>query len=56
MSFDIDEGDREHYYRQYGKPDKRWPALRRSRLIFWASIAAGTLLLLFSSRASTAEK
>jgi hypothetical protein len=47
MSFDIDDGDREHYYRQYGKPEKRWPALRRSRLIFWASIAAGTLLLLF---------
>ena len=47
MSFDIDDGDREHYYRQYGKPEKRWPALRRSRLIFWASITAGTLLLLF---------
>lgn len=47
MSFDIDEGDREHYYRQYGTPDKRWPALRRSRLISWSLIAAATLLLLF---------
>lgn len=47
MSFDIDEGDREHYYRQYGTPDKRWPALRRSRMIYWTAVAAATLLVLY---------
>lgn len=47
MSFDIDEDDRQHYYRQYGTPDKRWPALRRSRLLQWSLIAAATFAVLF---------
>lgn len=47
MSFDIDDDDRQHYYRQYGTPDKRWPALRRSRMLQWALIAAATTIVLF---------
>jgi hypothetical protein len=47
MSLDYDDGDREHFYREYGTPDKRWPALRRSRLITWALIAVAVCILLF---------
>lgn len=47
MSFDIDDEDRQHYYRQYGSPDKRWPALRRSRILFWALTATATFLVLY---------
>lgn len=47
MSIDIDDEDRQHYYRQYGSPDKRWPALRRSRLIFWALTATVTFIVLY---------
>jgi hypothetical protein len=47
MSLDYDDGDREHFYREYGTPDKRWPALRRSRLITWALIAVAVCIILF---------
>ena len=47
MSLDYDDGDREHFYREYGTPDKRWPALRRSRLITWTLISVAVCILLF---------
>jgi len=54
MSFDIDDEDREHYYRQYGRPQKdkgnglpTIASLRRSRILPYALIVLVLLLLLY---------
>lgn len=51
MSFDIDEDDRQHYYRQYGRPEKRsrlpLGLLRRSRLIYWTLALIGIFLFFY---------
>lgn len=54
MSFDIDDGDREYFYRQHGrpKPQTRLGRIRRSRAFSWSVVAAGLVFiyLLFAGR------
>ncbi|KAK6433682.1 hypothetical protein LTR95_010135 [Oleoguttula sp. CCFEE 5521] len=52
MSFDIDDEDREHHYRQYGRPRKQstlpsLASLRRSRIPYYALIACGLFALIY---------